>query len=71
MSPTGIEPATTVPETDALSTELRGLWHNHTIKVNAAQPDDTDQPPLPQKRNAAVLVRSCLYMTYIIYDRDV
>ena len=39
MSPTGIEPATTVPETGALSTELRGLWHNHTIKVNATQPD--------------------------------
>lgn len=25
MSPTGIEPAHSVPETDALSTELRGL----------------------------------------------
>ena len=38
MSPTGIEPATTVPETGALSTELRGLWHNHTINFNATQP---------------------------------
>ncbi len=38
MSPTGIEPATTVPETVALSTELRGLWHNHTINFNATQP---------------------------------
>ena len=37
-SPTGIEPAHSDPESDALSTELRGLCDNHTIKVNAPQP---------------------------------
>lgn len=47
MSPTGIEPATTVPETVALSTELRGLWNNHIIKVNAPQPDDADRVRTP------------------------
>lgn len=31
-SPTGIEPAHSVPETDALSTELRGLHHDYIIK---------------------------------------
>jgi hypothetical protein len=33
MSPTGIEPAHLVPETSALSTELRGLCPNYSTIV--------------------------------------
>lgn len=34
-SPTGLEPAQNLaPEASALSTELRGLHHDYTIKVN-------------------------------------
>ena len=35
--PTGIEPAHPVPETGALSAELRELHHEYTIKIKLSQ----------------------------------
>lgn len=58
MSPTGIEPAHSVPETDALSTELRGLPKKNTTSVNQREGTKSEFDACSYKRKKSFKISS-------------